>query len=356
MAYTTIDDPSAYFHTQLYTGNGSGNNPRAITNDANSDIRPDWIWIKERSSTSSSRLVDSSRGGTKGLTSDTAAGEDTANFITFGASDGFTLTDYNGGTNQDSQTYVAWQWVANGGTTTTNDASSTSVGTIDSVYQADTTAGFSIVTFTGTGSAGTIAHGLGSTPQVIITKDRGAVENWIMHHHTLGATFIMRMDDTTAKVDAASYNDTLPASTVFSVDDGGNNQSGNTYVSYCFAEKQGYSKFGSFVGNGNADGPFVYLGFKPAWILYKRAGDGTNNWGLIDNKRDTHNPCTNTYAVNLSNVVGDSSGNGAGDFLSNGWKIGVTAGSRNASGVTYIYMAFAEHPFVSSKGVPTTAR
>ena len=356
MAYTTIDDPSVYFHTQLYTGNGSGNNPRAITNDANSDIRPDWIWIKERSSTSSSRLVDSSRGGTKGLTSDTAAGEDTANFITFGASDGFTLTDYNGGTNQDSQTYVAWQWKCNSGTTET--AVDESGNNPANVRQTNTDAGFSIITYTGTGATGTIAHGLGVTPEWIVFKARAGTENWPNYHVSTGNTHAVDLNRTIAEQDnAALFNDTSPTSSVFTLGaDSAINADGVAYVCYCFAPIQGYSKMGSFIGNGNADGPFVYLGFKPAWILYKRATDGTNNWGLIDNARDTHNPCTNTYAVNLSNVVGDSSGNGAGDFLSNGWKIGVTAGSRNASGVQYIYIAFAESPFVTSTGVPTTAR
>ena len=220
------------------------------------------------------------------------------------------------------------------------------------MHQADTTAGFSIVTFTGTGSAGTIAHGLGSTPQVIITKDRGATENWIMHHHTLGATFIMRMDDTAAKVDAASYNDTLPTSTVFSVDDGGNNQSGNTYVSYCFAEKQGYSKFGKYNGNNNADGVFIYTGFKPAFLILKNIDD-VIDWYMFDNKRDTDNVVQNILHPNKNNAASDSA---VCDFLSNGFKFRTADNAWNGASDNYIYMAFAESPFVSSKGVPTTAR
>ena len=147
-----------------------------------------------------------------------------------------------------------------------------------------------------------------------------------------------------------------PSTNLVFGDVGGVNSNDQTQIAYVFTGIKGYSKFGSFTGNGDADGPFVYLGFKPAWILYKRASDGTNNWGLIDSTRNPLNPMVSTLTSNLPNDPGDASGNGGGDFLSNGWKIGVTAGSRNASGVEYIYMAFAEHPFVSSEGVPVTAR
>ena len=352
MAYTTIDDPSAHFQPLVYTG-GSGSLVRTF--DGNSDLQPDWTWHKSRGQTYDHYLFDSTRGVGLYLKSNNANGDDgtggdTTSLTSFD-SNGFTLPGGTGITDTGAL-IVCWAWKANGGTTTTNDASSTSVGTIDSVYQANTTAGFSIVTFTGTGSAGTIAHGLGSTPQVIITKDRGAVENWIMHHHTLGATFIMRMDDETAKVDAASYNDTLPASTVFSVDDGGNNQSGNTYVSYCFAEKQGYSKFGSYTGNNSNDGPFVYTGFKPAWVMIKNSS-AASQWVIIDAKRDPFNVTdarlrANTNAVEVTE--------GFFDFLSNGFKVRLTGTDKNDDTNVYIYMAFAEQPFVSSEGVPTTAR
>jgi len=356
MAYTTIDDPSAYFQTALYTGDDGTS--RAVTNDGNSNLQPDWLWIKDRGDTSAPIMFDSTRGVNKKLRTDTAAAEETFAYLASFNSDGFTIATGDGAINEDASPYVAWQWVANGGTTTTNDASSTSVGTIDSVYQADTTAGFSIVTFTGTGSAGTIAHGLGSTPQVIITKDRGVVENFVMHHHTLGATFIMRMDDKVAKVDAASYNDTLPASTVFSVSDGGsNNQSGNTYVSYCFAEKQGYSKFGSYTGNGNANGPFIYTGFSPSWVMIKNATasfGSDNSWIITDSTRNPSNKVDNFLYANTSRAEGDADFVDM-DFLSNGFKLRANEYANNYSGDTMIYMAFAESPFVSSKGVPTTA-
>ena len=351
MAYTTIDDPSAYFQTLLYTGDASSS--LALTFSGNSNLQPDLIWNKARSFTGFHVITDTNRGLTKNLYPNDASGEETyTDRILSIQSDGFTIGDDTDTMNKDSQTFANWCWKANGGTTTTNDASSTSVGTIDSVYQADTTAGFSIVTFTGTGSAGTIAHGLGSTPQVIITKDRGATENWIMHHHTLGATFIMRMDNNVVKVDAASYNDTLPASTVFSVDAGGNNQSGNTYVSYCFAEKQGYSKFGSYTGNANADGAFVYTGFKPAFVMLK-GYNHTGQWVMQDTTRRNYQGDTKYVYANLSNAEATNSAL-AMDFLSNGFKLRSADDAVNSG--DYIYMAFAEHPFVSSKGVPTTAR
>ena len=347
MAYTTIDDPSAYFQTKIYTGTGSSN---AITNDGNSDLQPDWIWGKARNQTYNHNVFDTSRGLDKRLTADQADAENTdSTTITAVGSDGFTLgTSAN--LNGSSVNYVAWQWKANGGTTSSNTD-----GSITSTVQADTTAGFSIVTYTGTGSAATIGHGLGSTPKVIITKDRDALENWVVHHHKLGATFILRMDQNDAKVDASSYNDTLPTSTVFSVEAGGSiNQNTNKYVSYCFAEKQGYSKFGSFTGNGSTDGPFVYTGFKPAWLMYKE-DESAGGWGIWDNKRVTYNPINIRLLAN-TNAADDTSNDNRQDFLSNGFKVRNSSGGFNESGRTIYYMAFAEHPFVSSEGVPTTAR
>jgi len=351
MAFTTIDDPSAYFHTQLYTGNGSGNNPRAITNDANSDIRPDWIWIKERTSTSSHRLVDSSRGGTKGLSTDTDGGDATANFITFGASDGFTLTDYNGGTNQDTITYAAWQWKCNAGTTET--AVDESGNNPANVRQTNTDAGFSIITYTGTGATGTIAHGLGVVPEWIVFKARAGTENWPNYHAVTGNTHAVDLNRTNAKIDNATlFNDTSPTSSVFTVSsDSAINADGVAYVCYCFAPIKGYSKFGGYTGNGNVNGAFVYTGFSPAWVMVKRTDSG-NNWHMHDNKRVTSNPNNLTLYANLTNA--DASEDL--DMLSNGFKLRESGGGYNANAGTYVYMAFAASPFVSSKGIPTTAR
>ena len=271
MAYTTIDDPSKYFQTALFVGNESTN---VITFDGNSDLQPDWLWNKARDHAHYHYLADTSRGLTKYIfTNENNAEETFTNYITSSNTDGFTL-GAGQGPNQTSKNYVTWGWKANGGTTTTNDASSTGVGTIDSVYQANTTAGFSIVTYTGTGSAGTIAHGLGVAPTLIIGKDRDDTSQWFVQHPLFGATHYGELDDTTAFADDANYfNDSTPTSTVFGVGSDGATGGTTDYVAYCFAPIQGYSKFGSYTGNGNADGPFVYTGFKPAWLMVKNIAD-----------------------------------------------------------------------------------
>jgi hypothetical protein len=274
-------------------------------------------------------------------------------------SDGFTVgtQPHAGG---DGKTYVGFAWKANGGSTTTNDASATSVGTIDSVYQANTTARFSIVTYSGSGSAGTIAHGLGVTPNWVIIKNRGSsTRGWIVYHdksHGTPEENFTLLNTNAAVADLDRMNDTAPTSTVFSVsDDTHVNNGSDTYVAYCFANVQGYSKFGSYTGNANADGPFVYTGFKPAWVLIKRVDGGTENWNLNDNKRSPINPTKIKISPNTDGAEAEDTGYSI-DFVSNGFKIRNDGGDHNSSGATMIYMAFAEHPFVSSKGVPVTAR
>ena len=267
MAYTTIDDPSAHFHTHLYTGNNSN---RSETNDANAgDFQPDWVWIKARSETKDHRAFDSTRGATKVIyPSLTNAEGTTATSLTSFDSDGFSLGSSDG-INKNTITYVAWQWKANGGTTSSNTD-----GSITSTVQANTTAGFSIVTYTGTGSAATLGHGLGSSPEVVIAKSRSQAYSWIVYHKAAASdahTDYLGLDDADALIDFPMWNDTAPTSTVFSVgtDVAVNNNTKN-FVAYCFKEIQGYSKFGSYTGNGNADGAFVYTGFRPAWIMGKR--------------------------------------------------------------------------------------
>ena len=356
MAYTTIDDPSEYFHIQLYTGNNTDD--RSITNDANAgDFSPDWLWIKNRSGTNGHALVDTTRGATKVIRSNATNAEETeANAIQAFETDGFQIGT-SGLVNTSSNNYVAWQWVANGGTTSSN-----SDGNITSTVQANTTAGFSIVTFTGNGNNdATIGHGLGTTPAMIITKNRDDSVLWRVWHQDLTSTNVLFLNEDFAQTAPSGHSNgyikTVGSST-YSVyqgnsDTNGVNGSGDDRIAYCFAEKQGYSKIGSYVGNGNADGTFVYTGFKPAWILIKRM-DSTTSWRIIDSKRDTRNGCEarlfpdNTDAENLSALVLD--------ILSNGFKIKSTNGGVNNSDSDYIYMAFAEHPFVSSKGVPVTAR
>ena len=357
MAYTTIDDGSEYFTTTLYTGNGSSID---VTNSANSgNFAPDWLWIKERSATSSHIIFDTNRPVSGGFAKHVHANEnaaesgDSSELTAFG-SNGFSYGS-DGKGNQSSQTYVAWQWKANGGTTTSGGSDDT-VST--SAHQANTTAGFSIVTYSGTGTTGhTVAHGLGVAPEVIILKALNKSQNWRVFHHKTASDGTKRLilDQTNAQEDAAFLNDTAPSSTVFTLgaSDDAWNASDGTYVAYCFAPIQGYSKFGSYTGNGNADGPFVYTGFKPAWVLIKVITNG-EDWWILDNTRDDDNPLRKMlYASGNSSELDVSY---EMDFLSNGFKWKNSDAHQNGNGATYVYMAFAEHPYVSSKGVPVTAR
>ena len=355
MAYTTIDDPSAHFQTLLYTGDGTSS--QAQTNTGNSDLQPDWVWIKKRAggTARAHQLYDSSRGVTKLLHSNSDGAESTqsAGLTAFG-SDGFTVGD-DDGIGANTATYVAWQWKANGGTTTSfNESGNNPGGTI----QTNTTAGFSIITTTGTGATGTIAHGLGAVPHWWISKQRSNAENWAVYHvsnTSAPETEILTLNTTDATADNANaYNDTAPTSTNLTVHTKNEvNTDGRTYVHYVFAPIQGYSKFGSYTGNGNADGPFVYTGFKPAWLIIKRTSS-SGDWLLWDNKRDTSN-VTDAVLKPNSNAA-ENTGYWYIDFLSNGFKLRQDFSHLNADGGTHVYMAFAEHPFVSSKGVPVTAR
>ena len=352
MAYTTIDDPSAHFQTLLWTGNDSS---RSLTNTGNSNLQPDWIWTTSRSNGYNNGMFDSSRGANKELTSNTNNAEAT---LTTGVSafnsNGFSFS--GAAYNTNGYTFVGWQWKANGGTTTTNDASATGVGTIDSVYQANTTAGFSIVTYTGTGSAGTIAHGVGTTPHWVLVKNRSTGDRQWYNQHIKNSSASKGQTLSTTGAEqtlSAVFGDTRASSTVFTVGDNNSiNDSGDDYVAYVFAPIQGYSKFGSYTGNGNADGAFVYTGFKPAWLMIKRI-DSANHWLMFDIKRDINNVGEKWLRADTN----DAASTGIyWDGLSNGFKARTNDPIINASGGTYIYMTFAEHPFVSSKGVPVTAR
>ena len=365
MAYTTIDDPSLYFQIALYTGNGNtGKNiPLSSANFTGEyvgqDIQPDWIWIKQRGATTDHGMFDSSRGVTKNLKTNAGEAESTeAQSVTGFGSNDFTLGssgDYNGADDE----HVAWIWKANAGTETTNQSESGSQ--IACSVQANTTAKFSIITYTGTGGNGhTFLHGLGSTPKVIIIKLRtGADRGWIFYHHKAHATpqeNLLLLNTTAAVADLNRLDDTAPNSTEIAVsDDTHVNADSKTYVSYAFDEVQGYSKFGSYKGNGNADGPFVYLGFKPAFVIIKSSTKDSQSWhmltGIIATGKNS-NPLTDALDAN-QNIA--ERGTFTTDFLSNGFKIRHVSGGTGTSGETYIYMAFAESPFVSSEGVPTTA-
>ena len=327
---------SDHFNTVLYTGTGSN---RSVTGVG---FQPDWLWIKSRSATGNHSLMDSSRSsGTVRLQSDQNAAEDQYGVGSLDA-DGFTLE--GGVHNGSSVTNVAWNWKANGGTTSSNTD-----GSITSTVQANTTAGFSIVLYTGTGASNaTIGHGLGAVPKQIWVKNRDASYNWKVYHAentSAPETDYLVLDTTDATVDSNTHwNDTVPTSTVFSI--GSSNaliRSGDNFVAYCFAEIEGYSKFGKYIGNGSTDGTFVYTGFRPAFVIYKRT-NSTGNWGMLDSTRSTFNVTDDWMASNLSNSETAESNRDA-DFLSNGFKLDGTNNDTNASGSTYIYMAFAENPF-----------
>ena len=352
MAYTTINDPSAYFQTVLYTGNGG---TQSITNTGNSDLQPNWIWTKVRSEAGSHRLVDTVRGLAKPMFSNGAdADADETNYSAFD-SDGFSLV--NESLNESSRTYVAWQWKA--GTSFSNDASSTSVGSIDSTGSVNTDAGFSIISYAGTGSAATVAHGLGVAPAWILLKDRdSASHDWFNYHQSLGNGKYMRTNSTDGEATASTiWNDTSPTTSVFSIGTNENmSTSGNNFIAYCFAEKKGYSKFGKYTGNGDANGPFVHTGFRPSWIMMKQTGN-SKNWVMSDLARsDVPNGNVNDQVVyaNLNNSEESSSGLSI-DIVSNGFKIRGNGGDRNIDGSTYIYMCFANNPFVTSTSIPATA-
>ena len=359
MAYTTIDDPSAYFQTVLYSGNGS---TQSITNDGNSDLQPDWLWFKNRNSTQVHQLFDTTRGIAKALRSNDTDAENTDDpndRLTAINSDGFSLGD-DGNPNNGSNTYVCWQWKANGGTTSSNDD-----GSYTSTVQANTTAGFSIVKYGDASSfsastPATVGHGLGAVPKWILIKNLDGARSWGIHHVSNGAGKIIYLDLTNAVASSTGFdNGTLPTSSVFTVNTlnvaNGNNLE---YIAYCFADIQGFSKFGSYTGNGNADGPFVYTGFKPAWVMVKKTSD-SHSWYIqygstgIDSGDQGSNPVKSSLQANSDSA--DATENSM-DFLSNGFKIRTSGNGHNTSSGTYIYMAFAEHPFVSSKGVPVTAR
>jgi hypothetical protein len=334
MAYTTIDNPFKYFNTVLYTGNGS---TQSITGVG---FQPDWVWLKERDTADEfHNLYDVIRGATKRLVSNTTGAESTQTGLTSFDSDGFSLGSADTA-NKNTANFVSWNWLASGST------ASNSNGSITSSVSANTTAGFSIVSYTGTGSSATVGHGLGTTPAMVIVKNRSEAFAWNCYHQSLGATKYILLNATDASATGTTWNDTAPTSSVFSIGStSGVNKNTNNLIAYCFAEKPGYSKFGSYTGNGNADGTFVYTGFKPAMVIIKRS-DSAGDWFINDNKRDTFNVVNHYLRPHTS--ASETSGTALLDFTSNGFKIRISDGAYNGSGATYIYMAFAEAPFVTA--------
>ena len=353
MAYTNIDDPAQNFNTVLYTGDGTaiGSGGQAITGVG---FAPDWTWIKERSSTSPHKLLDTVRGATKELESSASDPEATTaeSLATFG-SDGFTVGN-NGAVNQSSQTYASWNWKAGG------SASSNSDGGITSSVSANTDAGFSLVSYTGTGSATTVGHGLGAAPKMFVIKRRDADDSWWTYHTDLGSNdaYLSFHSQAASSTSGGSglFNSTAPTSSVFSIGtNGGVNASSGTYIALCFAEKKGYSRFFSYEGNGNTDGSFVYLGFKPAWLMVKPI-DASDNWVIFDNKRhNAINSSVSPYFFYANKDFAETTDTKLLDFVSNGFKVRSSGNTVNRTS-TFIGMAFAEQPFVNSSGVPCNAR
>lgn len=337
----TIVDGSEYFNTVLYTGDG--NDGRTVTG-VGFNSSPNFVWIKERSSTSGHMLQDSVRGATKNIQSASTNAEQTSsNKIQSFDSDGFTLGD-GGAVNQASQTYAAWNWLA-GGTAVSNTN-----GSITSQVSANTKAGFSIVSYAGNSTHGTIGHGLSGLDMVIV-KDRSTAENWAVWHSGIPITQYLRFNSTNAAAVPVRkrWNDTSPTSTVFSVGDSTDigdrevNQPGENYIAYCFVNTDGYLKAGSYIGNGSSDGTFVYTGFRPAWIMVKRSSGG-GAWGISDTSRSPDNVVQEGFEANTTLAEFDSA-NYYHDILSNGFKLRTSDNAMNGSGSTYIFLAFAENPF-----------
>ena len=344
-----IIDGSENFNTVLYTGNAG---TQSITGVG---FSPDWLWVKNRGTTYNHALVDSVRGATLSLASNSTAAERTSD-ITSLDSDGFSLQFVTAtgsfSENQGSQSYVAWNWLA--GTAFSNDASATGVGSIDSEGQVNTKAGFSIVKFTcGSGvTSGTVAHGLGVQPQLLIGATRNHDVHWYVQTPLLATNLagILSATDAFYNPGYNHWNDTHPTTSVFSV---GGYMAGHsdltnpsTKIVYCFANVEGYSKVGTFLGNGNADGPFVYTGFRPAWVMVKQSS-AAGGWNILDDKRQTFNDATGLPRLYANTNAAEEDANtmeGQAEFLSNGFKLRSNHSSGNTSGKTIIYLAFASQP------------
>ena len=354
LATPSITDGSAHFQPALYTGTTGAQD---ITFSGHSDLAPDWLWFKARNAASNHFLFDKLRGVLKTISSDDTTAEvtSTGSMTAFGT-DGFSLGD--GGSDNDingvsGTTYVAWGWAANGSGSSNEDGSINTTAT-----SANTTAGFSISTYTGNATVGaTVGHGLGIAPKVVIVKSRSNAESWIFGHDSVGWTKAMYMNSTATPYTLDIYwNNTAPTSSVVELHDHVvTNGSGATYVMYAFAEIPGYSSFGSYTGNGSTNGTFVYTGFKPAFVILKRT-NATQEWQMYDTQRDSYNVADHKLETNSSNAESILTGNNNLDFLSNGFKLRQANGGMNASGSTYIYMAFAENPFGGDGAAPATAR
>jgi hypothetical protein len=342
----TVTDGSKYFQSTLYEGNGS---TQSIDQDGNSTFQPDWVWIKNRDATDAHALFDAVRGVTKVISSDATTTEATNDDTLTGfESDGFALGD-DVIVNTNNESYVGWQWKANG------SGSSNTDGSINSTVSANTTAGFSIVKYTGNATVGaTVGHGLGVVPKMFVVKPLGAAEGWAVYHEAMGNTKAMYWNlAATPNTGSYYWNNTTPTSSVFTLSNHVlNNGSGNIMIAYCFAEIPGYSSFGSYEGNSNADGQFVYTGFKPSFIMTKNM-DTADQWGIRDTARNPFNITDKLLNPNAATAE-TSAASGYIDILSNGFK--ARSADSNINTQSMLYMAFAENPFGGEDIAPATAR
>jgi len=340
----TVPDGRVAMAATLYTGTGAN---QSISNAVNTvSFQPDFVWGKNRTSADNHAAYDSVRGVQKRIQPNSTVAEDTsALYLTAFNSNGFSLgTD--GQLNNSGSSFVAWNWKA-GGTVT---AGNNTAGTITSTVSANTTAGFSVVTYTGTGANATVGHGLGVAPSMIIVKQRSAVQSWPVYHVSNGAANVVYLDLTNATASSTAWQSTTPAATVFSIGtSAATNTNAATYVAYCWAPVAGYSAFGSYTGNGSADGPFIYTGFRPRWLMIKRTDTAGNNWVILDTSRNLYNLTDLKLGANLAVAENDAATLGGAtlntlDLLSNGFKCRTLNSDTNASGATYIYAAYAENP------------
>ena len=353
MAYTSVDNPELFFQAKIYSGNGG---TQSITLDGSEDMQPDWVWLKSRSNANGHELYDSVRGVEKPIYSNSSDEELTnANGLTAFGSDGFTL-GLGASVNGSGRTFVSWNWKAGTSVSGNTGGSGTAKTYSGSV---NTTSGFSITKFVGNGTAGhTIPHSLGVVPKWIVIKNlTSGSTNWQTYHDKLdngAGTHEVFLDLNNAQnASSGLMNNTAPTSTVVTKGSGSyGNGNGENYIMYIFSEKKGYSKFSSYEGNGSTSSNFIYTGFKPSFVMTKRT-TGSAAWQIIDTARNPINPTTHALFPNDST---SELGTYTTDYLSNGFNIRVTTASRNGSGDSYIYMAFAESPFVNSNGVPTNAK
>jgi len=345
MAYSSITKPGLHFKAVTFTGNTSAGH--AITGVG---FQPDWVWLKTVDSSNNHTIFDVVRGVTNRIRSNQNNAQNTSSGVTSFDTDGFTVGTDSAG---NDGSMISWNWK-----TQNSQGSSNTDGSTNTTYTSvNTTAGFSISTYEGTGSNATFGHGLGVTPAMVLVKNIDASQNWFMYHQGIGATQLLRLNSTSGKISSStSWNNTAPTSSVVSIGtEAGTNQNGSTHVAYCFAEKRGYSKFGVYKGNGNANGSFIFLGFRPAFVMVK-SSNSTTEWHMSDIARRPRNP-NNSY-LSASSSAAENTSNPT-DFLSNGFKIRTSNNGWNKSGDTFIYWAFAENPLVANvgaNGVPATAR